>query len=36
LTARFVWKALTVIGIAASIFWYYLGFLQRGAVDGEA
>jgi hypothetical protein len=36
LTTRFVLKALTVIGIAGSIFWYYLGFLKRGAADGEA
>jgi hypothetical protein len=36
LTGRFVLKALTVIGMAGSIFWYYLGFLQRGATDGEA
>jgi len=35
LTARFVLKALTVIAIAGSIFWYYLGFLKRGAADGE-
>ncbi len=31
LTARFVMKALTVIVIAGSIFWYYLGSLKRGA-----
>lgn len=36
LTARFILKALTVIAIAGSIFWYYLGFLKRGAADGEA
>ena len=36
LTARFVLKALTVIVIAGSIFWYYLGFLKRHATDGEA
>ncbi|HET9321846.1 MAG TPA: DUF5671 domain-containing protein [Bryobacteraceae bacterium] len=35
LTARFVLKALTVIAIAGSIFWYYLGFLKRRAADGE-
>jgi len=31
-----VLKALTVIGMAGSMFWYYLGFLKRGAADGEA
>ncbi len=31
LTVRFVLKALTVLVIAGSIFWYYLGFLKRGA-----
>jgi hypothetical protein len=36
LTARFVLKALVVIAIAGSIFWYYLGFLKRGTADGEA
>ena len=36
LTARFVLKALMVIAIAGSIFWYYLGFLKRRAADGEA
>jgi len=36
LTARFVLKALTVIVIAGSIFWYYLGFLKRHATDGGA
>jgi len=36
LTSRFVLKALAVIVIAGSIFWYYLGFLKRGAADAEA
>lgn len=36
LTARFVLKALAVICIAGSIFWYYLGFMKRGAADGAA
>lgn len=36
LTARFVLKSLTVLVIAGSIFWYYLGFLKRGAENVEA
>jgi hypothetical protein len=36
LTVRFVLKSLTVMGIAGSIFWYYLGFLKRGAENVEA
>jgi len=36
LSVHFVLKALTLIAIAGSIFWYYLGFLKRGAADGEA
>src|SRR5271157_15033 len=35
LSVHFVLKALTLIAIAGSIFWYYLGFLKRGAADGE-
>jgi hypothetical protein len=36
LTMRFVLKSLTVLGIAGSIFWYYLGFLKRGVENVEA
>jgi len=36
LTARFILKSLTVLIIAGSIFWYYLGFLKRGAENVEA
>ncbi len=36
LTARFVLKSLTVLIIAGSIFWYYLGFLKRGAENVPA
>jgi hypothetical protein len=35
LTARFVLKVLTVIVIAGSVFWYYLGSLRRGAAHEE-
>lgn len=36
LTARFVLKSLTVLVIAGCIFWYYLGFLKRGAENAAA
>jgi hypothetical protein len=36
LTTRFVLKVLTVVAIAGSIFWYYLGSLKKGAGHGEA
>jgi len=36
LTARFILKVLTVIVIAGSVFWYYLGSLRKGSVHGEA
>jgi hypothetical protein len=36
LTARFILKSLTVLAIAGSIFWYYLGFLKRGAENAAA
>ncbi|MGH9633134.1 MAG: DUF5671 domain-containing protein [Bryobacteraceae bacterium] len=35
LTTRFVLKVLTVLAIAGSIFWYYVGSLKRGS-DGAA
>jgi hypothetical protein len=36
LTARFVLKSLTVIVIAGSVFWYYLGSLRERGHDAEA
>ena len=36
LTTRFVLKVLTVVAIAGSIFWYYLGSLKKGVGHGEA
>jgi hypothetical protein len=36
LTMRFVLKALVVIIIAGSVFWYYLGSLREGGRDDEA
>jgi hypothetical protein len=35
LTARFVLKALVVIAIAGSVFWYYLGSLRDRGADAE-
>jgi hypothetical protein len=36
LTTRFVLKALDVVVIAGTVFWYYLGSLKRGAGHDEA
>jgi hypothetical protein len=36
LTLRFVLKAIVVILIAGSIFWYYLGSLRERGRDAEA
>ncbi len=36
LTMRFVLKVLTVLVIAGTVFWYYLGSLRRGAADVRA
>ena len=36
LTARFVLKVLTVLIIAGTVFWYYLGSLKRGSGHVEA